>query len=218
MLLQNVARPTRLCSTCTGRALHAERCTGENDAGADGGKKMTLEGAESPVTHGGVGEADAEFGTARPHWNDLALYRWSTLCMPQDLDSHIRSFFKGRGCVYRLVGLTEDHVTAAPVTVDRVCGQDQTGTLYIGRAGKPSRLRVLVNSLIERSRRAPYRYYSIHEAGKRIRTNSLLSRKFMPNRLAVTWAFHRDPLRAEAKLFLLYFNSFGEAPPLNRQG
>jgi hypothetical protein len=53
--------------------------------------------------------------------------------------------------IYRLIGLDD---AGKPATLDRICGRDQTGTLYIGSEGKNfvgsgSRLSKLVRSLRE---------------------------------------------------------------------
>jgi len=69
--------------------------------------------------------------------------------------------------IYRLVGLDDAGKLA---TLDRICGSDQTGTLYIGCEGKNfairSRLSKLVRSLREpRSRGGGYINNEEHNAG-----------------------------------------------------
>jgi hypothetical protein len=116
--------------------------------------------------------------------------------------------------VYRLIGLAAEYDLTARATVDRICGRDQTGTLYIGRSGtRPTlqgRLGRLVNSL-------PKESGFTHNAARRLRETSLLSRKFPPSKLAITWCYTNDPLTLERDLIAAYAESFGEAPPLNRQ-
>jgi hypothetical protein len=41
---------------------------------------------------------------------------------------------------------------------------------------------------------------------------------FPSDRLAVSWRFTSDPVKAEKELLAAYLAEFGERPPLNQQG
>lgn len=109
----------------------------------------------------------------------------------------------GRSGVYRLIGLVSADETKKPVTFNRLCGQDTTGTLYIGRAG---RLHERLNQM--RVRRPT------HEAISALRQIPCLD--FPRGKLAVAIRFtgHISHV-VEANLIGAYVNSFGDAPPLN---
>ena len=111
---------------------------------------------------------------------------------------------------------------ASDITIDRCCGKDPTGTLYIGRAGGGGRnwsiLRNRIMSLAKRD----------HHATNNWSFSDLVQQKFPWNSLAVEWAFtgqrlnYKGEPEAEAKLaegLLLncYKESYGELPPWNRR-
>jgi hypothetical protein len=113
-----------------------------------------------------------------------------------------------------------------PVAIDRVCGNDLTGTLYIGceeqNFAVRSRLSQLVRSLRE-PRLLPggypeYSRQSEHPAGYRLRSHSKLNKRFPRSHLALTWCYSKQPNEAESSLLRAYVDSFGEIPPLNRHG
>jgi hypothetical protein len=64
--------------------------------------------------------------------------------------SYVSRYLEAKRGVYRLAGLAESG-KSKPAIIDRICGRDVTGTLYIGREGKNfavrSRLTKLVRSL-----------------------------------------------------------------------
>jgi hypothetical protein len=102
--------------------------------------------------------------------------RWIDLC-----DS-------GSG-VYRLVAL-DNNVELIPAAINRVCGVDLTGTLYIG-----------------------------HATSLRARLTAKLKKRFPPQRLAITWQ-RIDILQRrnrEMRLLQNYLRRFGELPPMNSQ-
>jgi hypothetical protein len=159
---------------------------------------------------------DAEATVTPLHWNEEIPGVWCRLYRLNKVGSNIGSHIRAAAGVYRLVGLTDDLDATAPATLDRVCGRDQTGTLYIGHARRlPNRLVPFVRSL-KPPRGQRHRLNSEHPAGKRL-LESILSNQFPTNRLAITWAY--DPLCGimESILFGRYLSSFGETPPLNRQ-
>jgi hypothetical protein len=148
------------------------------------------------------------------HWNDGIPGSWSKLRRLDEVGSYVATYCSGGG-VYRLVALAEPGVST-PAILDRICGRDQTGTLYIGCADAlGSRLSKLVRSL-----RRPKREWVTnreHNAGYLLRRNTSPSLRFPTTKLAVTWSNHPRPLLAEGHLLLCYRAWFGEGPPLNRQ-
>ena len=116
-----------------------------------------------------------------------------------------------RGGIYRLVALTEDDLALRGV--NRVCGRDNHGTLYIGRSHNlRMRLSTIARELCARHRGERF-YVEGHTVGWLTR-HGLLARTFPVNSLALTWSFNKNPLKAEANLLRHYFQSFGEGPPL----
>ena len=106
--------------------------------------------------------------------------------------------------------------------IDRSCGKDQTGTLYLGMAGTGRRnwsiLRNRIKSIIDEK----------HHAFDHWRRSELLQQKFPWASLSVQWAYtgkrldHKGDEEAEAILaegFLLnsYNDLFGEYPPWNQR-
>ena len=105
--------------------------------------------------------------------------------------------------VYRLVALTDSH-SLVPSPISRVCGVDDTGTLYVG-ASKGS-LAVRVSDLIKTYHR-DYKSSPHRELPKR------LADRFPDDKLAISWELTNEPWVREAKLLTAYENSFGELPP-----
>jgi hypothetical protein len=105
--------------------------------------------------------------------------------------------------------------------IDRCCGQDPTGTLYIGLAGSRGRnwsiLRTRIGSILTREHHA-------------IRNSSELShQKFPWESLLAEWAYTgeksnykgepiAEAVQAEKWLLACYNDSFGEYPPWNQRG
>lgn len=106
--------------------------------------------------------------------------------------------------VYRIIALAnDDDFTAAPLV--RVCGVDDTGTLYIGvgegRFGLGSRPgKAMVGA-------------SFHQHYKFCKP---LADQFPTNRLAIVWCRHGAPTRLEEQLVHAYEDVYGEFPPLTR--
>jgi hypothetical protein len=151
-----------------------------------------------------------------PHWNDQLPGKersWSRLYRVDKLGSHVGKHCKPASGVYRLIGLKDKTDVPEPATIDRICGRDQTGTLYIGSADRSLQRRLQQLSLtLRRGRRGG------HGAAGLLRSNSLLWKKFPSNRLAITWYYTEPYLVAEHHLIVAYTDSFGEGPPLNLQG
>jgi hypothetical protein len=152
-----------------------------------------------------------------PHWNEEIPGVWSDLVPLVEMGSIFRRLQAETG-VYRLVGLAEAGVNT-PAIFNRMCGQDKTGTLYIGREGKNfairSRLSQLARSLREKPRRGLWN--TEHSAGSRLRLHPTLSERFPVSKLAIAWCYDARHVYAERKLLDLYFWSFGDTPPLNRK-
>jgi hypothetical protein len=140
-----------------------------------------------------------------PPWRDVcSQLRWrSRLLEPW---SFSRKRWNHCG-VYRLVALASDNQLESPAVLSRICGQDTTGTLYIGDAGDlGNRLNQLRRSLRggERS----------HHAATILRDTPLL--EFPSIRLAVSALFTgKSTGLVEKHMVMAYINSFGDTPPLN---
>ena len=105
-------------------------------------------------------------------------------------------------------------------TIDRACGKDPTGTLYIGSAGTGARnwsiLRTRIRSIVNGQHNALCNW-QVHE---------FVREAFPWHSLAVEWAFTgkrvdyngdtiREARRAERWFLNSYNDSFGELPPWN---
>lgn len=145
------------------------------------------------------------------HWNDGPPGHWVRLHTLEEVGSYVSSFCEPYCGVYRLVALADDDKLISPKAIGRLCGEDKTGTLYVGRETynfkERSRLSQLVRSL---------RYgRGEHVAGVFI--HHRLSSRFPLNRLAITWCYENLAGLAERELFGCYRSSFGELPPLNER-
>jgi hypothetical protein len=148
----------------------------------------------------------------------LSLYEmppWNELCSELSWETHSieDGYFSSRNhgfCgVYRLIALASEGSIDKPAALNRVGGQDTTGTLYIGEAASLSNR---LNQL-RRSARS-HRPERSHGAIRMLRQISLLD--FPPNRLRVALLFTVPQTRMiERHLIEAYINSFGDAPPLN---
>lgn len=109
--------------------------------------------------------------------------------------------------VYRLIGLA-DPESLSPRTIARVCGTDETGTIYIGSSLKlGGRVAKLIMQHTESYRTKQ------HKALPRV-----LAQRFPPRQLAFSWCFvdKDDAARIkESTLLASYEEIFGELPPLN---
>lgn len=140
---------------------------------------------------------------------------WRDICEKLDWRTHrlSRGYFKasthGKCGVYRLIALQENGDLSKPATIARICGEDRTGTLYIGEAGDLSlRLNQMRRSACE------HRSEGSHSAITMLRRIRRLN--YPAQRLAVALMFTRRFTRAiERDLLHTYINSFGEMPPLN---
>jgi hypothetical protein len=152
-----------------------------------------------------------------PHWNADLPGIWSSLVRPDEAGSYIAGFITSNcGGVYRLVGLANPGINV-PAKIDRVCGSDETGTLYIGRASSQRSLQLRLGTLFRTLNARKGIVYSGHSAAEFLRHHPLLSARFPLDRVAVTWSYDYYDTMAEQILFARYVRSFGEAPPLNLQ-
>jgi hypothetical protein len=144
------------------------------------------------------------------HWNDVVPGIWTGPYTLTQVGSYISKLCEPGPGIYRLIGLDDANM---PAVLNRLLGQDHTGTLYIGCEGKNfavrSRLTKLVRSLRD------YRYNDEHGAGYRLRSHPILSQRFPKSRLAITWHYTNECKLAEDCLLDAYFTSFGDLPPLN---
>ena len=115
-------------------------------------------------------------------------------------DGYFSKKSHGHYGVYRLVGLAQDGEIRQLATISRVCGEDRTGTLYIGEAGT-------LNKRLNQLRKGS------HQAS---RFPTILREKFPMRRLAIASLFtSRSTKMIENDLLQAYVNSFGDTPPLN---
>jgi hypothetical protein len=126
-------------------------------------------------------------------------------------DSH----FEAWSGVYRIF--------TSQTPINRVCGIDSTGTLYIGRAGTSERkwsiLRTRVQSVLS----------CTHHAMSSWQMSDGLRKQFPWESLSIEWAYTGEwvnlrgetvpeAVLAESMLLSSYNDSFGEYPPLNQKG
>ena len=153
-----------------------------------------------------VGGLSAFAMSGKPlHWNVSVPGDWQGLYSLNDLGSYVSSFCEDKPGVYRLIGLDD---SGKPAELDRLCGRDTTGTLYIGKEGKTFSNRSRLGRLV-RSLRSPstWGYNQEHAAGYRLRRHPELTALFPPNKVALTWCYCRTPRSAECALFEAYFES-----------
>lgn len=112
-----------------------------------------------------------------------------------------------RAGVYRLIGL-EDTTGLSPAVIQRVCGNDVTGTLYIGAAEV---LRNRIGSLVQTLRPDIFRS-APHKS-----LTAKLAARFPTDSLAISWEFSDRPWDRENELLQAYVAEFGELPPHNRR-
>jgi hypothetical protein len=123
--------------------------------------------------------------------------RWTDSCDPD-----------GPG-LYRLVALQANEQGFVPAPLNRVCGIDPTGTLYIGKTESlRSRLRSLVRT----------NHPSFLFGGGHAFMPDTLRRRYPFQLRAVTWLRSSDISNGERKLLEIYTKRFGELPPMNLNG
>ena len=138
---------------------------------------------------------------------------WSALHRVSDRDQS--AWFrtcKDEPGIYRLVAL-QDGLLLQPAVLNRVCGADELGTIYIGAATRSlqSRLGQLV------AQHSPERF----KGGAHVSMPAPLAKAFPANKLAVCWSYAErgmDVFAMERALLVAYRDVFGERPPLNTMG
>lgn len=151
------------------------------------------------------------------HWNADIPGAWYHLVWPDQAGSYVANYIISNcGGVYRLVGLA-GRFGNSPAQLNRVCGIDETGTLYIGRASDQRALQTRLGNLFRTMRARKGFAYSGHSAAEFLRHHPILSARFPLDCVAVSWSYDHYDVMAEQILLARYVRSFGEAPPLNLQ-
>ena len=112
--------------------------------------------------------------------------------------------------VYRLVALTND-VDFDVMILDRVCGKDNSGTVYLGAA----------RSLLGRVADLVATHHPDFKSKRHREMPTRLAKMLPPSRLAVCFQYvdaDSCPFKRENQLMNAYYAKYGERPPLNRQG
>jgi hypothetical protein len=129
------------------------------------------------------------------------------------IDKPFRKKNFGYSGVYRLYGVASEDGPGFkkgwPGVINRACGTDMTGTLYIGRA---RRLSDRLNGL----RRALLTGHGSHDVPSMLRYLMRLHQAYPSNTLKVALLPFANYKRVESDLIDAYVNSFGELPPLWR--
>lgn len=140
-----------------------------------------------------------------PPWDEIcAKLRWRLF--PVD-DKPFTDKDHGYWGVYRIVALAVDRDLTKPATLNRICGEDKSGTLYIGRSTSlHARLNQFQRTLLSKE--------SSHGAAQILKRGGVLH--FPPTRLAIALLFTPECIKGvERDLIDAYMNSFGDTPPLN---
>lgn len=114
---------------------------------------------------------------------------------------------ENRKGVYRLIALNEAS-NFMPAPLSRVCGTDETGTLYIGASKQ---------SLANRLASLVMTHRSDYKVKPRAPLSKLLRERFPADKLAMSWEYTEEPWQREADLLMAYEEAFGELPPRNSQ-
>jgi len=139
---------------------------------------------------------------------------WDQICFMLNWEFHLPDgdYFSAKHhgfCgVYRLIALASEG-DAKPATLNRVGGQDASGTLYIGES---SNLSQRLNRLLRSGWGG--RNEDSHGAIGMLKQIAVLD--YFPRKLGITLLFTvRDTRGVERDLIKAYMNSFGDTPPLN---
>lgn len=139
---------------------------------------------------------------------------WKDLCSELGWEFHLpdSDYFgekhHGYCGVYRLIALASED-DARPATLNRVAGQDASGTLYIGQSSVLSRR---LNELLRSG--WGHRNEDSHGAISMLKQIPLLN--YLPKKVGISLLFTvRDSCMVEGDLIRAYMNSFGDTPPLN---
>ena len=114
----------------------------------------------------------------------------------------------GYSGVYRVFALEIKDDISRPATLNRLCGQDPSGTLYIGEAVDLSRRLNQLRRTAENHRERSH--------GAAIMLRQITGLDYPPARLGVAVLFTGSRTREiERDLLWAYINTFGDTPPLN---
>jgi hypothetical protein len=141
-----------------------------------------------------------------PPWDEICSeLNWRTYTVD---DGYFSKRHHGYCGVYRLIGLTTERPLKSG-SIRRACGEDGTGTLYVGEAG-------WLNERLNQLRRSLHGE-DTHGASRMWRQSSVLKAKFPANKLGVSMLFTRVGMHKwiERDLIRAYLNTFGDTPPLN---
>jgi hypothetical protein len=113
-------------------------------------------------------------------------------------------------------------IFCATASIERCCGRDENGTLYIGMAGAGKKKLSILRDRIKAIARGNHQAFNLWHVNKMVR------QKFPWDILAVQWAFTRDrtnhkgeqvqaAIIAEGFLLGTYNDSYREYPPWNQR-
>jgi hypothetical protein len=135
---------------------------------------------------------------------------WDEICSKLTWELHLlddgsfSSKHHGFCGVYRLIALEREGDLTKPAALHRVCGQDTSGTLYIGKANDLSRR-------LNKLKLSGWGSHSVISMMRQIPHFELFAKK-----LGIALLFTvRDAQGVEGDLIRAYLNSFGDTPPLN---
>jgi len=98
-----------------------------------------------------------------------------------------------------------------PISISRLLENDESGTLYIGKANS------FINRVAELKKSISPKYSSdSHECGARYKLHTGISNNFPFEQLYLNLIASDDPRTTESNLLKEYEEKFGELPPLNR--
>src|SRR6266851_9280512 len=125
----------------------------------------------------------------RPPWNQQVPGDWHSPRRIMDVGSYVGDYVDYRGGCYRLIALA-DSQAMAPMILNRIAAQDETGTLYVGCGGWRSTVRPRLQELVRSLTR--WRVGDgQHDAGNLLRSNQHLRKMFPIECLAVTWTYEK---------------------------
>jgi hypothetical protein len=114
---------------------------------------------------------------------------------------------RNRKGVYRLIALRSKS-NLSPARLSRVCGIDETGTLYIGASDA---------SLFNRVGGLVMTHHHEYKSNPHRPLSPRLAKRFREDKLAVSWEYTDAPYDREQRLLVAYESVFGELPPANNQ-
>ncbi|MFC1732222.1 hypothetical protein ACFL6I_18090 [candidate division KSB1 bacterium] len=120
----------------------------------------------------------------------------------------INAKFKKGGGAYKLICRKDGD----PIPVPRLLDIDNEGILYIGKADE-----YLLRIIDLKKAILPGYKSDNHICGRRYNKNPKISKRFPIDSLYVEFYPSEKPDDKETELIQIYFNNFGEVPPLNAQ-